>query len=603
MTEVRIYHRASGLFGDADSGGAIHLDKLEIGDDDESSSSRSLEEHVSLPQHLMKIPKKFVQIIVPWDRSPLQDDDSGLHFFPGPVRHLGKKLRHIVIRNPNHEVGSEDTRSETHDTMDGPTTLPGHFFRISKKIFFLVVPIRRAGRHLELADTASETVYGDDHDDDVASRHASLPIRLLQMPIKALQMPIKVLQVIVRSPGGRRQLGHENYARSDSAGNIEMVYSPNQSPGRLRRIGNRIRHIVVRRSKDPLDMLNSVYDDFEIVNRESINFDPLTLSERVKRSSKRLSAIATHNPKILSPEILGMIAKGMEEQFQLAKEMIVENTNKIGLSKRRYASRLRRRISSRFLKEEDPPRIIKKLEHDALRAYYAYHKGLIPCLKTLIGENPRALKFVLNARKEDTKSEAWRLKDGTSEFLNTANNYLDCRAKLDAKYDEVDEFHRIAKFIVSTDSGGIQAEDTIDPNVFKAEYQQQSVSGKPVETLDELYEAATKCQPVYEKLIRYLVARVSQACNVDESSVDLKIMPLKSRQRSVNKSNDDYKDRVPGPPVSWLYDIVRGSIRFSTADQVLKCLEIMKEDASIHVVKAKNRYAILYCVVQDVGWS
>jgi hypothetical protein len=65
---------------------------------------------------------------------------------------------------------------------------------------------------------------------------------------------------------------------------------------------------------------------------------------------------------------------------------------------------------------------------------------------------------------------------------------------------------------------------------------------------------------------------------------------LKGRKRTEEKAHDDYSERKPGPAVSWLYDIVRGSIEFSSSEQLLKCIELMKKDKSILIVKAKNRF-------------
>jgi hypothetical protein len=48
---------------------------------------------------------------------------------------------------------------------------------------------------------------------------------------------------------------------------------------------------------------------------------------------------------------------------------------------------------------------------------------------------------------------------------------------------------RIASYQLKTDSGGIET-DSKDPFEFKAEYQQQSVAGKPVKTIDAAAEVA-----------------------------------------------------------------------------------------------------------------
>jgi Holliday junction resolvasome RuvABC ATP-dependent DNA helicase subunit len=76
------------------------------------------------------------------------------------------------------------------------------------------------------------------------------------------------------------------------------------------------------------------------------------------------------------------------------------------------------------------------------------------------------------------------LRPETQHFLDTLHIYLDCYQQMDAKYLEDHGLQRIASYQLKTDSGGIET-DSKDPFEFKAEYQQQSVAGKPVKTIDE----------------------------------------------------------------------------------------------------------------------
>lgn len=70
------------------------------------------------------------------------------------------------------------------------------------------------------------------------------------------------------------------------------------------------------------------------------------------------------------------------------------------------------------------------------------------------------------------------------------------------------------------------------------------------------------------------------------------ILPFsKGRDHAHEKAGDDYAKRNSGPDITWSYDIVSGSIKFSTCEQITKCLELMQKDPSIHIAKAKNRFA------------
>ena len=87
--------------------------------------------------------------------------------------------------------------------------------------------------------------------------------------------------------------------------------------------------------------------------------------------------------------------------------------------------------------------------------------------------------------------------------------YLECRKLMDAKYLEIDEFGRIAQCDVHEDSHGIKKAKTDNPE-FKKKYLQQTVDGKPVKTIDEIYEAAEKARPLYKKKMRRIVKKIEE---------------------------------------------------------------------------------------------
>ena len=65
---------------------------------------------------------------------------------------------------------------------------------------------------------------------------------------------------------------------------------------------------------------------------------------------------------------------------------------------------------------------------------------------------------------------------------------------------------------------------------------------------------------------------------------------FKGKQRASEKARDSYSTKEPGPPESWLFDIVRGSILFENADQIFDFLNLIRDDKSIAVLKSKNRF-------------
>lgn len=178
------------------------------------------------------------------------------------------------------------------------------------------------------------------------------------------------------------------------------------------------------------------------------------------------------------------------------------------------------------------------------------------------------------------KDEGIQLRPETTKFLLYAHKYINCRERMDTKYLEVDEFKRIA-LLENVDV-------TLD---IKDQNQQLAISGdRPVQTLDELYEAAVLVEPVYQAYVKRLVEKVCDACGDSMETVDVQFASLKGKERALAKAFDDYSSRNLPPGISWLYDIVRSSVKFSSADQVLKCLEIMQNDPSISIISAKNRF-------------
>mmetsp|Transcript_31811 Transcript_31811/g.77065 ORF Transcript_31811/g.77065 Transcript_31811/m.77065 type:complete len:845 (+) Transcript_31811:1045-3579(+) len=167
---------------------------------------------------------------------------------------------------------------------------------------------------------------------------------------------------------------------------------------------------------------------------------------------------------------------------------------------------------------------------------------------------------------------------------------------MDARYLEVDEFRLIALHSLSNDSGGgivLSDYSSDDDSVqVKPEYQQQSISGKPVKTMDELLEAATLAQPHFRSLINKMLKKLDTKMDRTQSYREpvVSFMTLKERWRASEKAQDDYSKFVPGPAFSWLFDIVRGSIEFHSAAEVISFVGLLEQDHSIHIVKAKNRF-------------
>ncbi|CAJ1966464.1 unnamed protein product [Cylindrotheca closterium] len=171
----------------------------------------------------------------------------------------------------------------------------------------------------------------------------------------------------------------------------------------------------------------------------------------------------------------------------------------------------------------------------------------------------------------------------TRAFQQHAAKFLDCRSRMDAEYFENKEFQQIALLCVQTNSAGIESDTQ--------QYKQQSMTGAPVDSFDELYEAATIANPIFKDTVMRLLDRTRKDCGGSGDGVAIEFPRLKDRERALQKADDDYMNRTSGPAMCWLYDIVRCSIEFNSVDQITRFLDLMKADDSIYIVKSKNRFA------------
>ena len=72
--------------------------------------------------------------------------------------------------------------------------------------------------------------------------------------------------------------------------------------------------------------------------------------------------------------------------------------------------------------------------------------------------------------------------------------------------------------------------------------------------MDDLYEAADVCAPIFKKVVHDVCSQVN--LQIGSTVVEVKLpLGLKLRKRSIEKSTDDYSERVPGPACGWLYVI------------------------------------------------
>ena len=93
---------------------------------------------------------------------------------------------------------------------------------------------------------------------------------------------------------------------------------------------------------------------------------------------------------------------------------------------------------------------------------------------------------------------------------------------------------------------------------YKPECQQQKLDGSgPVESIADLRSCAGACKPQFDAMVIEIASEVSTDAGWKKSNLQIKVVDLKAGDRIGKKAKDDYDDRVPGPGISWVFDVLR----------------------------------------------
>jgi tetratricopeptide (TPR) repeat protein len=183
------------------------------------------------------------------------------------------------------------------------------------------------------------------------------------------------------------------------------------------------------------------------------------------------------------------------------------------------------------------------------------------------------------------------------KFYERLGHFMDVQRKLEERMKRIDPSGKMAQIEVETHSGGLTEED----GTYKTKYQQQDAEGQVARNLGEVYEAAYQIKQSLRDLLDKIVDKVKGL-----DYVDAKIVELKPRDRANEKAREEYLTRTPGPPETWLWDILRSSITCKTIKQMENVNKFLSKKA--HIVKVSNRFVnpaysgyrdILYHVLID----
>lgn len=165
------------------------------------------------------------------------------------------------------------------------------------------------------------------------------------------------------------------------------------------------------------------------------------------------------------------------------------------------------------------------------------------------------------------------------QFFDRLKHFFEVRRKASERAEIMDPSKKFRNLKVKDHSGGIIKKN----GKYKKEYQQHDLNDKLVRNLDDLYDAA---QPAQSELKFFLQQLVRGVTGLEEEN--LLFPPLKPRDRAFEKAKFEYGHRSPGPPESWLYDIVRAGVICKSYKQMADVNKWLSKNC--HIVQTKNRF-------------
>ena len=165
------------------------------------------------------------------------------------------------------------------------------------------------------------------------------------------------------------------------------------------------------------------------------------------------------------------------------------------------------------------------------------------------------------------------------KFFDRLHHLFEVRKKAEKRMKKIDPKDKLKALDITVHSGGIKNED----GTYKTEYQQLNVDGEVAKNLVEVYAGAHQCRGVFIDLVYGACDKVKGLDHFDSVILD-----PKPQDRAAEKARTDYSHREPGPPETWLYDVLRATITCKTVKQVEAVNKYLCKKA--HIVQAKNRF-------------
>lgn len=163
-----------------------------------------------------------------------------------------------------------------------------------------------------------------------------------------------------------------------------------------------------------------------------------------------------------------------------------------------------------------------------------------------------------------------------NSFILNVKSLFRSSIQLQQQFNSIDEGDKLLEF---------ESFDKIENSdgLFAPSYRQKNVDGRAVQSINELQVVGEVARTVLRELLLKLCA---------ETGCDpccLLIPNLKDADRAIEKAADDYSDRVPGPPLSWVFDVVRASI-ITDAASISAAVTWLLQNRDVEVVRLKNKF-------------
>ena len=135
-----------------------------------------------------------------------------------------------------------------------------------------------------------------------------------------------------------------------------------------------------------------------------------------------------------------------------------------------------------------------------------------------------------------------------------------------------------------------------DPPIHDPNFRQRGLNGDIVSNLRDLYDCAATIKSTFDNALLGIAKSLKMSSqswdgySPEVAQTGLTLCALKNAERATDKIKDKYMKIQPGPPESWLYDVVRASFICNTEDQMIAVCEQIQNFPSFEVVRIKNHF-------------